>query len=51
MIKKCKNKSHRDLLEENVAFPDNLWITIKKKFPQSPKRTLGPPQFLIKNHG
>ena len=31
MIKKCKSKSHRDLLEEYVTFPDKLWTTIKKK--------------------
>mgnify|MGYP001794933248 CR=1 FL=1 len=33
MIKNCKAKYHRDLLEENANSPDKFWFAIKKLFP------------------
>ena len=33
MIKSCKTKYHRDLLEENSGSPDKFWSSIKKLYP------------------
>ena len=41
MIKKCKNKYHRDLLQENATSPDKFWTTIKKLFSTKPKKDPG----------
>ena len=33
LVKKCKNKYHRDLLKESANTPDKFWAAIKKVYP------------------
>eukprot|EP00794_Sanderia_malayensis_P002144 gene2144-2438_t len=33
LVKKCKNRFHKDLLKENAKSPSKFWATIKKLYP------------------
>lgn len=39
MSKQIKTKYHRDLLQENAAFPSEFWKTIKTLFLTKPKKS------------
>ena len=33
LVKKCKNRFHKDLLKENADSPSKFWAAIKKLYP------------------